>query len=91
MNEFAESFRNADVLLVTDIYPAGEQPVEGVSGKKLFDTIREHGHRNVWFVPDRKDIPDKARSLLMPGDMVITLGAGDIWKAGREIIGMKES
>jgi len=86
MNEFAGAFSNADVLLVTDIYPAGEQPLEGVSGKILCDTIREHGQRNVWFVPDKKAIPDKARELLMQGDIVITLGAGDIWKAGRELL-----
>ncbi len=88
LNEFAGAFSNADVLLVTDIYPAGEQPVEGVNGKKLFNAIREQGHRNVWFVPDRKAIPEKTREVLMQGDMVITLGAGDIWKAGREIVEM---
>jgi len=86
MHEFAGAFSNADVLLVTDIYPAGEQPVEGVSGKILFDTICEHGQRNVWFVPDKKALPEKTRELMMQGDIVITLGAGDIWKAGRELL-----
>jgi UDP-N-acetylmuramate--alanine ligase len=87
MNEFATAFGNADLLVVTDIYPAGEKPVEGVSAEKLFNTIIEHGHKNVLFVPDKKTIPEKVKELMRPGDMVITLGAGDIWKVGREIIG----
>jgi len=91
MNEFALAFGNADLLVVTDIYPAGEKPVEGVSAEKLFNTIIEHGHKNVLFVPDKKNIPEKVKELMRPGDMVITLGAGDIWKVGREIIGNKES
>ena len=86
MNEFALAFGNADLLVVTDIYPAGEKPVEGVSAEKLFNTIIEHGHKNVLFVPDKKNIPEKVKELMRPGDMVITLGAGDIWKVGREII-----
>ena len=89
MNEFALAFGNADLLVVTDIYPAGEKPVEGVSAEKLFNTIIEHGHKNVLFVPDKKNIPEKVKELMRPGDMVITLGAGDIWKVGREIIGNK--
>ncbi len=89
MNEFASAFGNADVLVVTDIYPAGEKPVEGVSGEKLFNTILEHGHKNVLFVPDKKTIPEKVKELMRPGDMVITLGAGDIWKAGREILDVR--
>lgn len=91
MNEFAVAFGNADLLVVTDIYPAGEKPIEGVSAEKLFNTIIEHGHKNVLFVPDKKTIPEKVKELMRPGDMVITLGAGDIWKVGREIIGHKES
>ncbi|MEK6583934.1 MAG: UDP-N-acetylmuramate--L-alanine ligase [Nitrospirota bacterium] len=86
MNEFAVSFGNADLLVVTDIYPAGEKPVEGVSAEKLFNTIIEHGHKNVLFLPDKKTIPEKVKELMRQGDMVITLGAGDIWKVGREII-----
>ena len=89
INEFALAFGNADLLVVTDIYPAGEKPVEGVSAEKLFNTIIEHGHKNVLFVPDKKNIPEKVKELMRPGDMVITLGAGDIWKVGREIIGNK--
>ncbi len=86
INEFALAFGNADLLVVTDIYPAGEKPVEGVSAEKLFNTIIEHGHKNVLFVPDKKNIPEKVKELMRQGDMVITLGAGDIWKVGREII-----
>ena len=64
MNEFATAFGNADLLVVTDIYPAGEKPVEGVSAEKLFNTIIEHGHKNVLFVPDKKTIPEKVKELM---------------------------
>ena len=87
LDEFAGAFDNADILLVTEIYPAGEKPVEGVSGEKLYKAIRDHGHKNVLFVPDRAAIHKYIKDIIMPEDMVITLGAGDIWKVGREIIG----
>ena len=86
LNEFRDSFDNADVLILTDIYPAGEKPIEDVTGEKLYNTIRTHGHQDVRFLPDKAAIPGYIHNILMPGDMVITLGAGDIWKTGRKII-----
>ncbi|OGW54876.1 MAG: UDP-N-acetylmuramate--L-alanine ligase [Nitrospirae bacterium RIFCSPLOWO2_02_42_7] len=84
--DFAGAFDNADVLLITDIYPAGEKPIEGVTGEKLYNTICRHGHRNAVYIPDKTKINNYIKDILMPGDMVITLGAGDIWKIGRKII-----
>lgn len=86
MNEFAGAFDNADILIVTDIYPAGEKPVEGVTGERLCNEIRKHGHKDVVFIPDKNDIPGYIHEIIMPGDMIITLGAGDIWKIGRKIL-----
>lgn len=86
LKEFADAFDNADVLLLTDIYPAGEKPIEGVTGEKLYDTIRKEGHKNVVFIPDKAAISQYIENIIMPGDMIITLGAGDIWKVGRQII-----
>ena len=85
LHEFADAFKNADVLILTDIYPAGEKPIEGVTGEKLYSTISKHGHKNVVFIPDKSAISEYIRSIVMPGDMIITLGAGDIWKVGRKI------
>lgn len=86
MNEFAGAFDNADILIVTEIYPAGEKPVEGVTGERLCNEIRKHGHKDVVFIPDKNDIPGYIHEIIMPGDMIITLGAGDIWKIGRKIL-----
>ncbi|HSE60184.1 MAG TPA: UDP-N-acetylmuramate--L-alanine ligase [Nitrospiraceae bacterium] len=86
LNEFASAFGDADLLLITDIYPASEQPIPGVSGERLVEAIRAAGHPNVTYVPTKQDLPDRAMPLLQPGDMVLTLGAGDIWKAGLGIL-----
>lgn len=86
LGEFADAFENADVLLLTEIYAAGEKPVEGVTGEKLYSTICNQGHKNAVFIPDRAALAKYVMDILLPGDMVITLGAGDIWKVGREIL-----
>jgi UDP-N-acetylmuramate--alanine ligase len=76
--EFCRSFHQADVLVVTEIYPAGEQPRPGVSGERLAEGIKEHGHRHVRFVSEIDDVPDALRDTLEGGDLVLTLGAGSV-------------
>ncbi len=85
-DEFARCFEHADVLVVTDIYPAGEAPIPGVSGESLAEAIQRQGHRDVTLVRDLKDVPDFLISRVKPGDMVITLGAGSVWRAGAEFL-----
>jgi UDP-N-acetylmuramate--alanine ligase len=85
--EFARSFENADVLVVTDIYPAGESPIPGVTGESLAEAIRRHGHPDVTLVRDLKEVPGFLISRVRPGDMVITMGAGSIWRVGEEFLG----
>ena len=84
--EFARCFGHADVLVVTDIYPAGEAPIPGVSGESLAGAIRRQGHRDVTLVRDLKDVPGFLISRVQPGDIVITLGAGSVWRAGEEFL-----
>jgi UDP-N-acetylmuramate--alanine ligase len=84
--EFLSAFNQADLLLLTDIYPAGEDPLPGVTSEVLVRGIRERGHKNVLYVPRREETADKLISLLKPGDTVITLGAGDIWQLGEELM-----
>jgi len=81
--EFARSFFNADALVVTDVYPAREAPIDGVDGALIADLARQYGHRNVTYVPDKEDIPDHLIDATQSGDTVITVGAGDIWRYGR--------
>lgn len=86
MDEFATSFNQADVLLLTDIYPAGEKPIKGVSGKSLYEEIQEFGHKNVYFEKDLGKIPDLVEKIAKSEDMIFVLGAGNINKVIPEII-----
>jgi UDP-N-acetylmuramate--alanine ligase len=85
-SEFTRAFNKADVLLVTDVYPAGEKPIEGASGAALADAIRAHGHHAVTYVPDKKHVARALLDIVQPGDLVIALGAGDINASARELL-----
>lgn len=84
--EFGRSFFHADLLVVTDVYPAREAPIPGVTGELVTRAARASGHKRVHYVPDRRAIPAAVLPELQPGDMVITFGAGDIWRTGEEIL-----
>jgi UDP-N-acetylmuramate--alanine ligase len=77
-DEFCRSFHQADLLLVTEIYPAGESPIEGVTGRGLAEGIKKHGHRDVRFVETLDCIPGVLADELREGDLVLTLGAGSV-------------
>ncbi|MBW1980846.1 MAG: UDP-N-acetylmuramate--L-alanine ligase [Deltaproteobacteria bacterium] len=83
--EFTTAFYQSDVLLVTDIYPASEQPIPGVEAAKLATAIQQHGHGNTIFVPDIKEIVPLLLDELAAGDVVLTLGAGNIWQTADEL------
>jgi UDP-N-acetylmuramate--alanine ligase len=84
--EFLTAFYQADHLVLSDIYSAGEMPIEGIDGESLFKGIREHGHKSVVLIPDMEDVVAHLLTELKAGDVVLTLGAGDIWKAGIALI-----
>jgi UDP-N-acetylmuramate--alanine ligase len=84
---FAESFSDADVLIITDVYPAREAPIEGVSGALIADAARAAGHPDVRYVPLLSDVRSALGEVLKPGDVVLTMGAGDIWKVSSELLG----
>jgi UDP-N-acetylmuramate--alanine ligase len=84
--EFATAFYQADCLFVTDIYPAGEASIPGVTGRAIAERVAGHGHRDVHFVADKADLAEAVQAVLKPGDMVLTLGAGDIWKVGETLL-----
>lgn len=86
MSEFSRAFNNADMVVITDIYSAGENPIFGVTAEKLSQLIREHGHRNVRYIPKLTEVVSELKPLLRKNDLVITLGAGDIWKIGEELL-----
>ncbi len=83
--EFLTAFNDADLLILTDIYPAGEDPIEGIDGRFLFEGIKGAGHRRVFF-REKEMICDYLIHKVRPGDMVIFLGAGDIGKVCDEFV-----
>ena len=86
-DEFVTAFNQADVLVVMDIYAAGEAPIEGVSAADLAERIRAHGHRNVTYLGgDRARLLDHLCEITRPGDLVLTLGAGDVGLLGPALL-----
>ncbi|MFQ5427475.1 MAG: UDP-N-acetylmuramate--L-alanine ligase [Thermodesulfobacteriota bacterium] len=88
--DFQTAFNDVDTLVVTDIYAAGEEPVEGIDGFALYEAIKEHGHKDVTYIKEVARVPEYLKGLVHSGDLVITLGAGDIWKAGTGLIELLE-
>jgi UDP-N-acetylmuramate--alanine ligase len=86
LEQFVTSFNEADALIVTEIYAASEEKIEGVSGSALAERIRKSGHKNVLFAPTTEDIVDTILQIVAPGDLVVTLGAGDIYKVGERLV-----
>ena len=84
--DFGRAFFNADILVLTDIYPAREEPIQGITGELIANAAKEYGHKNVHYVLDKKQVPDFLMRMKHPGDIIITMGAGDIWKFGEEFI-----
>jgi UDP-N-acetylmuramate--alanine ligase len=80
MEDFQSAFNDADVVFVTPVYPAGEEPIEGVDSNALVEGLRAHGHRMVNTVEDLDDLSRNLRDLAANGDMIICMGAGDITK-----------
>jgi UDP-N-acetylmuramate--alanine ligase len=94
LEDFGRSFYDATVLLVTDIYAASEEPIEGVSGAGVVEAARRHGHRAAEYVETLDGLYERAMEILRPGDVVITLGAGDVYRVGERILaglGKRES
>ena len=84
-HEFIAAFNQADVVIVTDIYAAGEAPIPGISGETLSQALREHGHQHVHYVADKAMVPDVLEGIVRSGDVVIAQGAGDINRAVQEL------
>ena len=84
-DDFTRAFNKADLVLVTEVYAAGETPIPGANGEALSQAIRAHGHHGVTYVADKKDVAKTLLDLVLPGDLVIALGAGDINASAREL------
>lgn len=88
--EFGRSFLNSDVFVCTDIYPAREEPIEGVTGELIANAAKKFGHRNVYYLSDKESIPDFLMSIKKDDDIIVTMGAGDIWKYADKFVKILE-
>jgi UDP-N-acetylmuramate--alanine ligase len=85
-DDFTKAFHQADVLLLTDIYPASEEPIPGITAEALARDVAERGHRQVAWAGDLKSATDRLVAEVREGDVVLTLGAGSVWTAGEELL-----
>jgi UDP-N-acetylmuramate--alanine ligase len=88
MDEFASAFNNADILLVTDIYAASETPIEGINAEVLTGRIKSYGHKNAEYVGALEGAAESLRGKVRDGDLVITLGAGSVHRAGDQLLSL---
>lgn len=86
--EFGRAFLDSDIFICTDVYPAREEKIEGISGELVANAAKSYGHKNVFYEPDKEKLPDLLLQLEKKGDIIVTLGAGDIWKYGEEFINL---
>jgi len=85
-DDFTRSFYQSDTLVVLPIYAAGEKRIEGLSGQDLCEGIKAHGHKEVFCAGDAKSAITYLKDNLKPGDLLLTLGAGDVWKVGEQLL-----
>jgi UDP-N-acetylmuramate--alanine ligase len=86
LEDFFTAFNHADKLVIMDIYAAGENPIPGVSGKALYEGIKKYGHKDATFITSRDKILEHLVGTVKTGDLVLTLGAGDVWKIGEQLL-----
>ena len=88
LKEFGNAFKEADVLVLTDIYAAGEKPIEGVTGESMLKEVIETTSQDVSYIPNVDEIADYLVDFVEEGDLVITMGAGNVYKVGEELVEM---
>jgi UDP-N-acetylmuramate--alanine ligase len=84
--DFTTAFYQSDALIITDIYAASEPQIPGVHAEKLATAIQDHGHGNVRHIPNHMDLAPMLIEEVEAGDVVLTLGAGNIWQAGEALL-----
>ena len=89
-SEFQTCFHQADYLVMTDIYAASEEPIEGIDSLRLLEKIKQHGQRKTAYIGEVEKLAEAVKDNLLPGDLVLTLGAGNIFRAGEDLLALLE-
>ena len=90
-DEFTRSFYQSDILVVLPIYSAGEAVIDQVNSRSMCEEIRAHGHKEVIYFESLPEAESQLTETLQPGDLLLTLGAGDVWKVGETVLKNLES
>jgi UDP-N-acetylmuramate--alanine ligase len=85
-DDFLGAFDDSDVLYLCDVYPAGEEPLHGVSARRLYEALRARGHLDVRYLGDETDPAARVAAATVPGDLIVTLGAGDVYQLGEALL-----
>jgi len=83
--EFAGAMMKSDIAIITDVYPAREKPISGITGKLVFDELKKLGHKNAFYEPELDNLTHLVNDIVKQKDLIITLGAGTIWRYGESI------
>jgi UDP-N-acetylmuramate--alanine ligase len=86
LSDFADAFSDADVVVLTDVYPAGEEPLPGISGRSIETEVLRRGHSDVTYVENKADVAAALADRAQDGDLILTLGAGDIYKSAEQLL-----
>jgi UDP-N-acetylmuramate--alanine ligase len=84
--EFGRAFGDSDIVIIDDIYAAGEEPIEGINSDIIINAIRKNGHKNVFYLGTGEKIIDYLEGFVKSGDLVMTIGAGNIWSTGKRLV-----
>ncbi|MFW6148439.1 MAG: UDP-N-acetylmuramate--L-alanine ligase, partial [Atribacterota bacterium] len=85
LEQFGTAFQNSDIVIINDIYAANEKPVAGISSEAVYQRVRKHKKENVYYLPGKKETVSFLLDIISHGDIVITMGAGDVWKISKEL------
>ncbi|MBR5908645.1 MAG: UDP-N-acetylmuramate--L-alanine ligase, partial [Schwartzia sp.] len=86
--EFGGAFKDADLLILTDVYSAGEAPIAGVTGEIIVDAVKAATGQKTTYVKTRADFAPYLETIVRDGDLVLTMGAGDIYRTGEELLAL---
>jgi len=86
LEDFGRAFFLADRIVVCEVYPAGEAPIAGIDGAAVAAALVRHGHPSVAHARSLDEAGHLVRAMIQPGDLVITLGAGNVWKVGEDLL-----
>nr|HPK87062.1 UDP-N-acetylmuramate--L-alanine ligase [Atribacterota bacterium] len=83
---FGSAFLDSDIVIINDIYPANEKPIPNISAELIYQEVKKQQKENIYYIPEKIDTVYFLENMVLERDIVITMGAGDVWKIGIELM-----